>query len=274
MLASQVYLVDLILRGRWRTVRRHLAERTAWMTDASPNEFREQLMADLRRLLPPRWLVRRIGNVRQRWKSRAHPGWYTTRFVARTRGRLPWRGQTHPPFPTRHAEQAYRFATSAAYLVQARHRNALASMHGMVMACPFRDRDLVGFLMSIPGDVLNAGGVPKALLRESMRSVLPEAIRLRRWKADFTLLGNQCVINERATIDQLLDGTPLSVSAGLLAGDRLRRDLPALAGSIASDGTVGAAWQVSDIMALESWLRCFCDPTARHSAAGAERIAG
>ena len=51
--------------------------------------------------------------------------------------------------------------------------------------------DLLGFLMAIPGEVQNQDGVPRALLREAMRGVLPEPVRQRTWKANFTAAVNQ-----------------------------------------------------------------------------------
>ena len=40
-----------------------------------------------------------------------------------------------------------------------------AAMYGMEMAFPFLDRDLLSFLMAIPGEMQTWNGVPKALLR-------------------------------------------------------------------------------------------------------------
>jgi hypothetical protein len=49
---------------------------------------------------------------------------------------------------------------------------------------PFLDRDVIAFLMSIPGDVQTRGGVPRALLRDAMRGIVPDAILRRRWRDD------------------------------------------------------------------------------------------
>ena len=63
--------------------------------------------------------------------------------------------------------------------------NKIAAGHGVEISTPFQDRDLLSFMMAIPGDVQGHNGVPKALLREGLRDVLPESVALRRWKADF-----------------------------------------------------------------------------------------
>ena len=54
-----------------------------------------------------------------------------------------------------------------------------AARFGLDAAIPFMDRDLVAFLMSVPGEIQNRDGVPRALLRAAMRGVLPEAVRQR-----------------------------------------------------------------------------------------------
>ena len=52
----------------------------------------------------------------------------------------------------------------------------------MELALPFLDRDLVGFLMAVPGEYTSFGGVPRAILREAMRGVIPDTVVERRWK--------------------------------------------------------------------------------------------
>ena len=72
--------------------------------------------------------------------------------------------------------------------------NKVASIYGLESAYPFLDRDLVAFLMAIPGEVQTRNGVPKALLRAALHGVLPDAITLRRSKGDFTHLVNEAVV--------------------------------------------------------------------------------
>ena len=62
----------------------------------------------------------------------------------------------------------------------------VAATYGLEIGAPFLDRDLVAFLLGVPGEMQTWKGVPKSLLREAMRSVLPRSIAGRRWKADYT----------------------------------------------------------------------------------------
>jgi asparagine synthetase B (glutamine-hydrolysing) len=97
-------------------------------------------------------------------------------------------GQARPQgkFASKHAEECYQHANSKYHLNVLEETNKMSASYGLEPAYPFMDRDLISFIMAIPGEVVNWQGVPKGLFREAMRGVLPEAIRLRRWKADFT----------------------------------------------------------------------------------------
>jgi hypothetical protein len=60
----------------------------------------------------------------------------------------------------------------------------LASGCAIESVTPFLDRDVIAFLMSIPGETQTRNGVPRALLRDAMRGIVPDAILRRRWCAD------------------------------------------------------------------------------------------
>src|SRR5205823_4919139 len=69
--------------------------------------------------------------------------------------------------------------------------NKVAAMFGLEMAFPFLDRDVIQFMMSVPGAVVNQDGVPKAILRRAERGMVPDRILGRKTKADFTAVVNE-----------------------------------------------------------------------------------
>ncbi|MBI4969640.1 MAG: asparagine synthase (glutamine-hydrolyzing) [Rhodospirillales bacterium] len=102
-------------------------------------------------------------------------------------------------------------------------------MHSIENRSPFLDRRLVEFLFSVPNAHLMRDGYTKWLLRESVKDLLPDAVRLDRRKRGFN-----------ASIDSLLDRKDPDVVERLLAPgpifdlvrrqaieDYLRRDLEA-----------------------------------------------
>jgi asparagine synthase (glutamine-hydrolysing) len=125
------------------------------------------------------------------------------------------------------------------------------------MAYPFRDRDLVAFLMAIPGEVVNAGGVPKGLLRQALTGLLPDTIRNRRSKADFTSMSNQAVVKDYEMAAALLTRDCSAARLGFVDGDQLEQSVAAFRTGIetADDATEG--WQLNRLVGLELWLRHF-----------------
>ena len=61
-----------------------------------------------------------------------------------------------------------------------------ADSHGLEIRHPFHDLRLTHFLMGVNGGYLRHGEQSKHLLREAMRGTLPETIRTRKGKANFT----------------------------------------------------------------------------------------
>jgi asparagine synthase (glutamine-hydrolysing) len=258
ILADQAYLVDLACRGHWLTLRRHLRQGAAWMTDVEPGLLGRDLRHGLVRALPPRWLFRIVKRrtVRRRFRSDL-PAWYSEKFLARAVERSLSRAGLDGRFPSQHAAQLYRSATSGFCQVQLLRTSATGRMHGLEVAYPFRDRDLLAFLMAVPGEVINQNGVPKALLRHAMRGILPDGVRLRRWKADFTGAVNRATVAEFAAIRELLSRDCLAAQAGFVDGSHLARHLTILESRVARSDSAVPAWQVADVAGLELWLRRF-----------------
>ena len=210
------------------------------------------------RSLPPRWLFRAVKKRTARWRSRrTHPRWYTRRFLDRALDRALSRPDLGRAFPNTHTERYYRHATSGYYRVQVQRGDAGGLMHDVEVLHPFRDRDLVAFLMAIPGDVVNRGGVPKGLLRHALTGILPAAVRSRRWKADFTALVNRGLVSEYPAIRQLLTRDCWSVQAGFADAGSLARELTTFETHVARAEDAIPAWQISDLVGLEIWLRRF-----------------
>jgi asparagine synthase (glutamine-hydrolysing) len=256
MLFGRAYLIDLARRGRWRTVRRHLREFGAWMTDVGPAFYQEEFWGGLLRSLVPRAAFQAVKNRATRTRAARYASWYRKPFVDRVLDRQSTRFPSLP-FASRHAEEYHRHLTAGHYHFFFQRQSAAALMHGLELACPFRDRDLAAFLMAIPGEIVNWGGVPKGLLREALTRTLPPSIRDRRWKADFTTFTNQAVVRDYDTIAQLLTRDALAVQAGFVDGNRIEQSISAFRTTVVEDDTAVAGWQVGDLMALELWLRHF-----------------
>lgn len=135
--------------------------------------------------------------------------------------------------------------------------NKVAAMHGCEIAFPFLDRDFIMFLMGIPGEIQTWKGVPKGLLREAMRGILPDAITERKWKANFSHLVNDGIQQDFPQLANYLGAESVAVQEGYL--DRMATDtlLQDYRQQLSNNETSEAAWALSDLLGLELWLRVF-----------------
>ena len=258
MLFTPAYLVDLFARGRWVDIWRHTAVIGAYGLGQAAT-WRRRLALDVIRqytpaaLVPPlKWLRRRLPGVAP---SKA---WFAPAFR-----RLALRGANRPAT----LGDGFHSATARAVYLQARSKyhvhcmelnNKAAAWFGLDMAFPFLDRDLVAFLMAIPGEVQCRGGVPRWLLREAMRGVLPEPVRARTWKADFTEVTNRGVARDLGEIATRLSGDSRAARVGILDPRRLVAEIPRLAAALQSPDAV-ASWALADLFGLETWVAVFLD---------------
>lgn len=251
------YLIDLAYRGRWLRIRHDLREFTAWMTDVEPNRFPHEFWNALFRSMLPRPLFQTAKKHATRYRASRYPPWYTKTFVDRVLGRQLTRFGPSHKYASRHTEECYRNATAGHYLFHVQRHSAAAAMHGLEIAYPFRDRDLVAFLMAIPGDVASWRGIPKGLLRQALGGILPQPIRDRRWKADFTPFTNRAALRDYDTIGRLLTEDSLAVAAGFVDGALIEEAVRNYRTTIAADDSAEAGWRLTEVAALELWLRHF-----------------
>jgi len=265
MLFDRGYLVDLAFRGRWLKVRHHLAEFAAWMTDVEPGFFEREFWQRIVRALPPRWLFRLAKRHIGRQADALYAPWFSKEFKRRAFAHLSARLVASRRFANRHAEQYYRHATAGHYVSNVRRQHGAGLMHGVDVRYPFRDRDLVAFLMAVPGDIVNWQGVPKGLLRHALIGVLPEAVRNRRWKADFTAFHNDALVRDHDAYAHLLSGDCLIAQSGLLDRAVLDESVGSVATTITHNDTALPGWALSDLAGMELWFQSFFGNTPHAS---------
>ncbi|MFB3075200.1 MAG: asparagine synthase-related protein, partial [Candidatus Methylomirabilales bacterium] len=228
VLFPQAYLVDLFRSMAWREVRTHLNEFGLWLTDVEPEYFRRRFFMDLVKYHLPRSFYPVIRCLRVK---RDRP-WYS-QSLRRRAFRRAWKQTANGwAAPSAHARSLHEEARSAHHVLCMEWENKMASMHGLEIAFPFLDRDLLSFLMAISGEVLTRNGVPKALLRAAMGDVLPEAIVHRRWKADFSHLVNETVERDFRRLVHCMESEGQAVKRGYVKRDILKQSLERLGGSI------------------------------------------
>jgi asparagine synthase (glutamine-hydrolysing) len=257
MLFSTAYLIDLLFRGAWATIWQHTRGYARYFGRDEPWMRRRLLLFDAMRHSVPRAIAPPLKWLRLRFFERRPPkAWFSTDFLAaalRHRYRL---ATFDRPFHSAHARAVYVEARSK-YQVQCMEwNNKVSAAHGLDAAFPFLDRDLIAFLMAIPGEIHARDGVPRVLLREAMRGVMPDCIRARTWKSDFSPFVNMGLRQDAEAILRTLDTDCLSVRLGYLDATRLRPELARLSEGLTRPDCVDS-WELADTYGLEMWLRVF-----------------
>jgi len=251
VLSDSDYLIDLCRSRRWRTMRRHSR---AW------HMGRRRLAVRFARDLASRYLPRIASRAGRHMLRRRNGAWRAPWFSHRFRRILRERfEETRLPRPggTTHAWAIYQ-QSRRSYHVQCLEWNSrIAAMHGLDMAFPYLDADLLQFLMSIPGDIQSHEGVPRGLMRAAMRRIVPDVVTDRRTKGEFTLLANQSIEIEFSDITTMLGRSSLLVQHGYVDGPVLWRLLDEWQTAMHTAETASVANRVLELCGMEMFLRQF-----------------
>jgi asparagine synthase (glutamine-hydrolysing) len=257
VLCERSYLVDLARRFRWLTVRRHLKEYRHWHEDVESPGFTREFHRELIRFHAPGALVVAAKRLRSIMRpSGVTVRWYTNAFSQRAAEPVWRRSVPRQSRGSAHAQSLYREVRNSYHVLCMESNDKAAAMYGLEMAFPFLDRDLLSFLMAIPGDMQTWRGIPKVLLREGLRDIVPEPILARRGKADFTDLLNEGMERDLSEMSACLRSPGLAIQWGYVKHDAIISELNRLRGHIGGpDGTV--AWALQELLSLELWLQVF-----------------
>lgn len=184
----------------------------------------------------------------QRQRSRRHPfpaDLLSARFV----GRHPAPRDTRPS--DRLKERLLEDVTtySLPSLLRYEDRNSMA--HSLESRVPWLDQDLVEMVLRLPKDQIIRDGWSRILLRDGMRGLLPEKIRLRRWKVGFTTPETRWLFARRAAFQSLFL-SPRFQSRPYWNGERI-----AVAFREAALGRTEASLLLWRLINTEIWLRVF-----------------
>ncbi|MEX0890921.1 MAG: asparagine synthase-related protein [Gemmatimonadota bacterium] len=264
------YLAELLRAGRLPTLARHLLEMPRWHADVPAAVLHRAALEELaRQLLPGRLLRARralLAPLRQRRKGSSLWG---ERLRA---ARLPHGTSPTPPDAAAPAGTGDRQAAAvrgisshgAAVLEAVRLPfNTLrmewgvkgCAAHGLTLLPPFADEDLLVFLAGLPGTAAAPQGVPRGILRDGLRGIVPDAILARRDKGNATGLFHAAMAGAAEPLARLLSHGA-AVRAGYLDTAGLDAELARL--HAASEiGRTRAAAPLLAALGLELWLRAF-----------------
>jgi asparagine synthase (glutamine-hydrolysing) len=220
------------------------------------------LMRDILERIAPPAIIAASRHLRSRLDARCAAPWFTRRFreVLKSRYRAPRlqrvTGRSSAWYVYKQCRLSYQLHCMA-------WNTRIAARNGLEIAFPFLDRDLVQFLMSIPGEIQSHEGIPRNLMRQAMRGIVPEAIVNRLTKGVFTHLGNESIESDFDAIKELLGPRCLAVEMGYFESSVLSKTLDEWrAENLRSDTSI-VAWRIIELCGVEAFLRSFFGPAAR-----------
>ncbi len=254
MLNANAYLMDLLRSLRWGELLHHLRS-TSRSMDIDLRQVISHFLSDFLKSTIPQSMFPVVRRLKLRVGPDRYPAWYSKSFRERalTRNRAP-----DLEYSTKHAEECYQQLRSVDFLLRVEQTNKMYSMYAIDTAAPFLDADLLAFLMAIPGEVVNCGGVTKGLYRRSMAGILPDSIRERTSKGDSTFFVNQTTREDYTRIRSYFQKDCLSVQMGYVNRDVLQSELTKIGHKFPlPDDSAIDSWNIGYLFGLELWLRTF-----------------
>ena len=136
-------------------------------------------------------------------------------------------------------------------------RNSMA--HSLEARLPFLDQELVDWVLTLPPEAIIRNGWSRWILREGLHGLLPERIRLRRWKVGFTTPEMRW-LKARRVILQSVFRSPLFCSRPYWDGERIAEAWRAACAGEVDDSLF--FWRALNV---EIWLRVYFDQRRRAS---------
>jgi asparagine synthase (glutamine-hydrolysing) len=186
----------------------------------------------------------------------AAPSWLgrtEARWFAESIDPEPWRGLEGPRWWAQLADAVFRGPDRFGFFDYFRRRGRAA---GMPAQHPFIDLDLIEHVLRLPPEHGFDPYFSRPVLRQAMRGIVPEEVRLRRDKTYFDPLLDDCVaVEDRPILTQLLSAPDAEV---LSLADRT--GILTLLDEGPSRGDSSWTRDVWRIATAECWLRSQADP--------------
>lgn len=121
---------------------------------------------------------------------------------------------------------------------------------GIEVAHPFLDQRLIEFMLKVPSEIKMNPPYLKILLREAMKDILPERVRVRATKGEFSVVLNSGIKREQSLLWEWAD-KPMISELGIIKRETFCELLKRWSFGI---GHIQSYYQ---IFALEHWLRTY-----------------
>jgi len=221
------------------------------------------------------WHERRLGRLlRESLKARDVIWPVVRRTMRQRRGAIPVRSLLRDSFLAAHRpardtrpddnlkERLKQDLTTYSLPALLRYEDRNSMAHSLESRVPYLDQELVEAILGLPDTEIIRDGWSRIILRESMQRLLPDKIRLRRWKVGFTTPESRWLFARRAVFESLFR-SPLFQSRPYWQGARV-----AQAFRDAAQGRAPSSLLFWRLINVELWLRVFFEGGGHSTEAG------
>jgi asparagine synthase (glutamine-hydrolysing) len=180
LMGSYCHYADLLARFRLGELGKHFRERTSLA--GSRFSWRTAIRYGLWPLLP-QFIQSSFDGILQRNHV---PRWISARFARRTNLLDRIKEPACPRFPTFAQQDIYRVLSSGWRIHALEMEDRCSASHGVEQWHPLSDRRILEFALAIPEDQRWSQSQTKFVLRNACKEILPESVRLRNTKAEFS----------------------------------------------------------------------------------------
>ena len=218
------HLTDLFFRGEFFKLIKYLLSVTFDSSSQSP--FSLFIQYCLKPSIPPPIKIH-LRQFLRHFRGNGIPPWFNHSFLNNLgiQERL-YKKQKRSPlqFPERSKQEVYdwlRFGWNFNIALEMIER--FKTHFDIESRYPFLDRHMIEFCFSIPAEQLWSTEWTKAVLRKSMEGILPESIRCRRTKAEFSAMIDHHFNQKRGNqLEGLIQSSSLA-NLGIIQRDRLKK---------------------------------------------------
>jgi asparagine synthase (glutamine-hydrolysing) len=242
------HLTDLMFAGRLWTLARQLRSDADLFATSAAGLFGDYC---LKPLIPPQFRGP-LRRVVRRVKGEASPDWLVPGLLEprEVDGSMLECDTAFRTRTQRYLHEVLLFNSNLTYAVG--ENDALASRYGMEYRYPYLDRRVVEFLFAIPEEQRWWMDRPKTIVRRAMRDVLPEKVRERRTKAEFSVVLDREIRGRiSAQVETLIRESELA-GMGVVDRERLLRRFNEFVGG---RDDPGSRWALYNFIGLELWSR-------------------
>jgi len=178
------HLTDLMFQGKIRKLMTQLRYDAVLFSYSPYSLFINYCLKPL----IPQTIKVPLKQILKPFRGNGIPSWintdYLKKFGLESRSSTKVHVKQFPTFAQRHIFRSLFYGWNATMALDSVER--FTSHFGIERRCPFLDRHMIEFLISVPEDQRWRGKWPKMVLRQAMIGILPDQVRVRKDKAEFS----------------------------------------------------------------------------------------